>query len=556
MACLPRLEAQLESVTRLTAQPVRFGRLDFVVRLKAEWTDPYRGDEIRLDLELTAPSGRRQVLPCFYEEGPSGGSSEWIGRYAPGEIGDYRGQFVLEVRGARQKPTQVSFTVAPSQARGFLRPAGPWIFRFDNGEPFRGIGENLCWESRSNDDSRFFKGLNEDPRFNYGYLLGQLSASGGTFFRTWMCPWNLPLEWHHVVDTARYSDDARRFNASGIRRMDELVELAAATDTYFMLTIDPHGAFLGRLWDLNSYNAKNGGPAATPGDFFTNPGAKARYKDKLRYLVARWGFSPHLAVWEFFNEIDNAMYGQPTKIPDPVITAWHAEMAAYLKATDPYGRLVTTSISHRDVAGMNAIPSLDFNQRHIYRNTLSIPEVIRQYVAKEGKPYVIGEFAREWDWSRDFNLFAGDMDHDYKLGLWLGLFSPTPILPMSWWWEFFDERHLTPYLGRVRGVSDRMLAAGHGDFREAACPWSGPPIPVYGVQCGRTLFVLLVNEGGSEVAGRLGLPPVTGGARTIRVYDPETGPLRPGPVVTLRDPALPLKLAPGQNVVLIAEPAP
>jgi len=552
------LGAQVESVTRLTAHPSRFGRLDFVVMLKAEWQDPYHADDIRLDLELTAPSGRSLVVPCFYERGVSGASSEWLARYAPGEAGKYRGQVVLVVHGVRQAPVPVAFAVAASGARGFLHAAGPWMFRFDNGEPFRGIGENLCWEARSPDDSAFFKALNEDPRFNYEYLLGRLAASGGNFFRTWMCPWNLPLEWHKVSDTSRYTDDPARFNASAIRRMDELVDLAGSTDTYFMLTIDPHGAFLGRGWDLNSYNAANGGPVATPAEFFTDPAARARYRDKLRYLVARWGWSPHLAVWEFFNEIDNAMYGQkPARIPDAVITAWHAEMSAYLKAVDPYGRLVTTSVSHRDVAGMNQIPTMDFSQRHIYRNTPSIPGTIRQYVLSEGKPYVIGEFAREWDWSRDFNAIAADMDHDYKLGPWLGLFSPTPILPMSWWWEFFDERRLTASLARVRAVSDRMIAAGHGDFQGIACAWSGPALPVYGVQCGRTLFVLLVNEGASPAAGEVAMPPALTGRYASQEFDTETGQLtRAAPTDREHRDAVPATVAPGRLAVLIISPAP
>ena len=519
---LARAGAQVESVSRTTPNPERYGRVDFAIILRAPWQDPYATRDVNVDMALTSPSGRAVVVPAYYEKGESGALSEWRIRFAPFESGSYRGNVILAVNGKPGSPVPVAFTVAPSNARGFLRPAGPWIFRFDNGEPFRGIGENLGWESRSNDDSKFFKTLHQDPRFTYDYLLGELSRNGGTFFRTWMCAWNLPLEWHHVIDTNRYTDDARRFNASGIKRMDELVDLATATHTYFMLTIDPHGAFLGAGWEGNSYNARNGGPAATPLDFFTNPAAKARYKDKLRYMVARWGYSPHLAVWEFFNEIDNAMYGQPVRIPDQVVTAWHAEMSGFLKSIDPYGRLVTTSISHRDVAGMNAIPSMDFSQKHIYRNTLAIPAALRDYVARQGKPYVIGEFAHEWDWSKDFNLFAGAMDHEYKLGLWLGLFSPTPILPMTWWWEFFDERHLTPYLARVATINKRMLAAGAGDMHEVACAWSGPTLPVYGVACGKSVFVLLVNEGAVLARGSVTLPPSVADLREVQEYDPGT----------------------------------
>ena len=556
-AFLPGLaRAQIESATLLTAHPERYGRVDFVVMLTAPWENPYRSSEVMLALELTAPSGRRLSVPGYYESGSSGKPSVWHATYAPGESGAFRGEFVLAVGGKAAPAAPVAFTVAPSGRKGFLHGAGPWVFRFDDGEAFRGIGENLCWEARSSDDSRYFKELHENPRFNYEYLLGRLSENGGNFFRTWMCPWNLPLEWHHVVDTARYKDDEHPFNASAIQRMDELVALAESADVYFMLTLDSHGALLGKSWALSSYNAANGGPAAAPAQFFTDPAARAQYRDRLRYLVARWGWSPHIAVWELFNEIDNAMYGQaPERIPDRVVVEWHAEMSAYLKGIDPYGRLVTTSISHRDVAGLNQVAGIDFNQKHIYRNTLSIPETIRRYVRAEGKPYVIGEYGYEWDWSKDFNQFAPEMDRDFKLGLWLGLFSPTPILPMSWWWEFFDERQMTPYLARVRAMGDRMLKAGGGEFAQVQCRWSGPALPVYAVRCSRTLFVLVVNPSKAEASGELQLGPEPAGARSLRIYDTEKDRFGGSSAIgASQDPAVALKIGPGRCVIAVAEP--
>ena len=520
----------VESVTRLTAAPALYERVDFVVTLTGEWQDPYRSADVRLDLELTAPSGRTLVVPAFFERGPSGATSVWLTRFAPRETGAYRGRYVLTNRGARRESAPLDFTVAPSAAKGFLHLASPWTFRFDNGAPFRGLGENLCWESRSFDDSHHFKSLHENQRYNYEYLVGTLAASGGNFFRTWMCQWNLPLEWKQVTDTVRYTDDPGHFNASAMRRLDQLVELAAATDTYFMLALDPHGSLLGDGWAANPYNQKNGGPAATAAEFFSQPAARAQYQDRLRYLVARWGYSPHLAIWEFFNEMDNAMYGQkPARIPDEVVTAWHTEMSAYLKALDPYDRTITTSISHRDVAGLTAIPTIDFHQRHIYKDTDAIPATIRRNVRETGKPYVIGEFGYEWDWTKNFNDFAGLMDRDFKDGLWLGLFSPTPILPMSWWWEFFDSRKITPYFARVHAMHEQMVAAGRGEYTEVEAAWSGTLLRhVLAVRCGSTTFVLLANREAATAAGRLTLP-AAARAQSVRAYDPETNQTRPLP---------------------------
>lgn len=250
---LPTLHAQIESVTRLTAAPVRDGRVDFVVMLTADWTDPYRSADVALDLALAAPSGRALRLPGYYERGPSGSASIWHFRFAPQEAGHYAGHAVLAVSGRETSRVPVAFDVGPSAAKGFLHPAGPWGFRFDDGTFFRGLGENIGWEARTFDDSRHLDALNENLRYNYDYLLGSLHAAGGNFFRTWLCPWNLPLEWKHPVNNARYADDRAHFNVSAMQRMDEFVDLAGETDTYFMLAIDAHGSLLGSGWEGSSY---------------------------------------------------------------------------------------------------------------------------------------------------------------------------------------------------------------------------------------------------------------------------------------------------------------
>ena len=69
--------------------------------------------------------------------------------------------------------------------------------------------------------------------------------------------------------------------------------------------------------------------------------ARALYQKRLRYLIGRYGYSPHLLAWEFFNEIDN-VFG-PLNGDD--VVAWHRQMGQWLHAHDPYGHLVTTSLT-------------------------------------------------------------------------------------------------------------------------------------------------------------------------------------------------------------------
>lgn len=554
--------AQIESVRRLNANPARYEALGFVVMLSADWASPYDSADVQLDLRLKSPSGGELVIPAYHESGESGSLSKWMARFAPLEEGEYSGQFVLKARSGQWQSDDVVFSVAPSASKGFLHPASDWTFRYDDGTPFRGMGMNIGWEARSVDDSRYFKALHENPRYNYEYMLGSLAGNGGNFFRTWMCSWNLPLEWNTVINTDRYANHSGRFNPSAIRRMDELVQLCDSLGIHMMLTLDHAGSYIGGEWDINSYNVANGGPASSLEDFFTNPLSIQRYKDRLRYIVARWGYSPSIGAWEFWNEVDNAMYSVEPRISDEVVSNWHRQMADYLKSIDPAHRLVTTSVSHRDVQGLNDIDSIDFNQRHIYKATSSIPDAVRNYAARHGKPYVIGEFSYEWDWSKDFNAFAEDMDRDFSDGLWLGLFSSTPVLPMSWWWEFFDSRGMTSCYANVRTISDLMLEAGDGSMERIDASWSGDEGSVMGVSCrsgGGTgkLFFLIRNEAERDIAGVIRFQKAEGVAMgAVLAFDTATGAFSAGADCSFKEGWVELQtpeLKAGRNLVMIVQ---
>jgi len=520
------LQAQIIKSGCLNSKVNQFQKAEWKVELRAEWNNPYADSEVALDMNITSPSGKKLMLPCFYESGKSGGESIWKARFAARETGKYSYHFELKKNGkVVSASAKEQFTVKSSDSKGFLSVNDLWTFRYDNGELFRGIGENICWESRDEDDSKYFENLHEDKRFNYDYMLKKLSANNGNFFRVWMIYWNLPVDWKTVKNNSRYQNTTSPYNESGMKRMDWLVNLCDSLGIHMMLALESHVGYMGDGWNMSSYNVANGGPAKTPLKFFTLSEAKQQYKNKLRLMVARYGYSPSIAAWEFFNEIDNAMYaGKPEdKIPDEVITAWHDEMSTYLKETDPYQHMVTTSISHRDVAGMNDLKNIDINQKHIYKNTSAIPETINSYTQKHHKPYVIGEAGYEWDWSKNFNDFAEEMDGDFKRGLWLGTFSPTPVLPMSWWWEFFENRGMMSYFKPVSQINRMMLEAGKGEFESFAVKTNRDAVQTFGVRCGKKSFVYLYNSGESCEGIQLTGMEKTKAKAKISLFDCETG---------------------------------
>ena len=459
-----------------------YGRADFTIVLQGTWNNPYLQEEVTLDLVLTAPSGKTLVLPCFFVEGESGGQSRWGARFTPQEQGRYGYTLVYAERGLPVSESQQgTFEAGKPAGHGILHPRDNWTLAYDDGTPFRGIAENICWESRTNDDSKFFKALHErHDKYNYDVMLPQFAAAGGNFCRLWMCSWNFPIDRHRNFNNFRYTESDEYFNPSAVARLDHTVELGEELGIHFMLCMGP-------------------GDARTDHDFFISEAAKARHRNYLRYIVARWGYSPAIGMWEFFNEIDNIQFrDERNPIPAADIVAWHAEMAAYLKSIDPFGHIVTTSISHRDLEGLNDVKDLDINQKHIYCATSSIPETIIRYEKAHGKPYVIGEFSYEWDWSKNFDDFGEDMDLDFKRGLWYGLFSPTPITPMSWWWEYFENRGLVPYFQNVRYVNDRMLKFGKGSFEPVEVEADGAE--AFAVRFGGIIYVYAYNPSSNPVS--------------------------------------------------------
>lgn len=505
----------------LNSTVAEYDKAEWNINIATAFTNPYDQKEITLDMVLTAPSGNPVVLPCYYEGG-DGVASLWKARFAPQEKGKYTYIFRLTQKGKTEESSPSSFIAQAGKKQGFLHKNGLYTFKFDNGDLFRGIGENVGWEARTF----------ENPKYTYDLLLPPLAANGANFFRTWMCPWNLPLDYQRTNNPKRYSNTTEYFNPSGIKRMEELLHMIDSLHMYMMLTLD-----------MNSGKRP---------EWFYSQTTMDKYKNKLRYMVARWGYSTNIAAWEFFNEIDNGVFtkGDSILVPHMYVTNWHDEMSRYLKDVDPYKHLVTTSISHRDIAGLNSIAYIDFNQKHIYKHTEKIPAIYPDYIQTYGKPYVVGEFGYRWE---DANpKYAKEADYDYKRGLWFGMFSPTPILPMSWWWEFFHEQNMEPYFRSVRQISDMMLKAGNGSFEQLEV--NAGLLHAQGMKCGSKYFVYLLNESDSPMTVPVSFGVGANKSITAQSFIPVTGKYSKVSNLTIKNKALNLNrvgLGGKQEMVLI-----
>ena len=497
------MSAQITSVTPSATKVKQYDAIFFEVALTGEWDNPYLQEEAALDMGLTAPSGKELVLPCFYKEGESGAESTWEARFTPQEKGKYTYFFRYTQDGqVASESAPATFKSRRSKLQGILHVRDNWTLVYDNGKPFRGVGINLCWESRTQDDSKFFSDLHEQhDRFNFDAMLPDFAKNGGNFTRMWICDWNFPIDRQTGFNNHRYEETTEYMNRSAVERLDHVVNLSDDLGIKIMLCMGQ-------------------GNVVADQAFFTCPDAKVRYRNYLRYIVARWGYSPAIAMWEFFNEIDNVQHNAPDGvIPAEYIVAWHDEMSTYLAGLDPFQHIRTTSISHRDLEGLNDLANLDINQKHIYNATHVVPETIDAYIAKHNKPYIVGEVGYEWDWSKNFDDFADGMNMDFRRAFWYGLFSQTALTPMTWWWEWFDEHKMIPYMQNARLVSDMMLKAGKGSFEKFETVRNGKA-EAYAVRCGKKTFVYVYN-GNEEVLDEISVEIGKTGKVKVSVLDPE-----------------------------------
>ena len=498
----------------------KYSPVTIEVRVNAIFQDPYDYEDVKIDAIVTTPLGDTTTYPSYFEEN-SNGSSIWKIRMTPRQTGNYSFRVTIESEEINTSTGKRSFRVSGSDENGFLQVSNNssnYYLRFDSGRPFRGIGQNFGWEARNLEG--------KDTVYTYSSYLQKLSNEGVNFIRTWMCPWNLPLEWKNP-DNPRYKEEEKyRFNRSAIGKIDSLISIAEKNDIYLMVALDYHGALLtepdywggNNYWPQNPYNKANGGFAEEPAGFFTNPEARKRYKKRLRFIIARWGYSPHLAVLEFWNEIDNAMADQNIT-PDAIVN-WHEEMAEYLAQIDPYNHIMTTSTSHRPIPGLYKIPELDFAQAHLYGQTDRMDFLMDSLKAQTGKPVVVGEIAYDWKSPKPekLDLFREDLHRS----LWEGLFSETPILPMTWWWEFFYENGANSEFASVARFEDLITTEGanHMERVEFETPRN---VETRGLKNSEAIFAWLRQTGKMGQENEIIIRNVKPGKYQIEWYDTREG---------------------------------
>jgi hypothetical protein len=435
-------------------------------------------EQIAVDATLTSPSGATQVVPAFWfqdytrdsasrsESLKAVGEPSWRLRYTPTESGTYRLAVRWRVAGADAPGAiETSFEVAPGRdpsRAGWVRVAPDRrFFETSDGRPLHLVGENVCWPESGGiaDFDRWFE---------------RMAGAGENYARIWLCPWWAGLE-HKPGTLNRYPLDEAW-------RLDHVFEEADLRGIYLLLSLDHHGMYQvdnkswgghNNFWATNPYSKVQGGPCEAPNDFFTSLDARAIYEKRLRYLVARYGYSQRLLAWQFFNEIDNVF---ERGLNGADVIAWHRELGRWLKAHDPYGHLVTTSLTgNSDRPEMWSIPEMDFSDYHSYWEPAPgkrLAALSEDFVHRYGKPVLIDEFgvsAASWKLDTDPYL------RGFRQALWSSALGGSVGTAMPWWWEDMDRDNVyTLYSALSRVLDGAGWQQGRWEPARVVSPGSTP----------------------------------------------------------------------------------
>lgn len=431
-------EVSMQPISSVDHVP-QYQMCQWAVDAGQHYKNPFDPREVAIDATFTGPSNDTIKVPGFWD------GSRFIVRFSPPVVGQWRAKVTIKDSTGSRETSGGPFSVVPSRMPGFVRRAANNRYcQFDDGKSFFMVGLNLCWA----------KGP-AVPWFNKHF--GILHNNGGNYARVWMCNSDLQLENKQL--------GLNIYDMHNAKVLDDVLADAQKDGIYLMLTFMNHREFIdhdmwGKAdWPNLPYNAANGGPATQPIDFFTNPQAKQLFKDRLRYIVARYSAYRSVGFWEFFNEQEYTQF--------PVPNSWNAEMAEYLRQVDPVKHMITTSANVP--AEVWHEPQIDLTQTHIYgdgtaSNLVAAIAKSERKFENYDKPHLIGEMGLDYH-GPDSKLDPEGKGTALHNSLWGALATGNAGTAIYWWWDNYIEPKNLWHVFKPIGEFSRTIDWAHRNYR-------------------------------------------------------------------------------------------
>jgi len=322
---------------------------------------------VALDAVLTTPAGKTLTVPGFFmvdqerkiEDGAElmlpHGNGVWKVRFTPMEAGRYT--CTLRLRDRTGEVTQEAGLLrGPQDGGARVRPAEhhrSTLLRF---RQWRRLPRHRPQPADLPHNGPARRRGDAQVRRGQGEL--QPLVDGLVWLR------------HRVGRQARLVPAGRR------ARIDLVLDVARDLGLCYMMCMDTHQDFREGGWLKNPFNAANGGPCATPAEWFT----KRDREDVLQEAPAVHGRPLGLQPPRALLGVRQRVRGLDQS-PDEIKLPWHREMSDYLASIDPFDHLITTSFwGHTGPPAYWELPNIDIAQTHLYTTTTrTFAEAVRGF---------------------------------------------------------------------------------------------------------------------------------------------------------------------------------
>lgn len=325
----------IKDITLAKPEVARFDKVEITFNIDATWENPFDPEDIQVDGVFVYPSGKKVTIPAFYTtpmepadtykdsilmsyspknyvyDSDYKGKSVWCLRFSGDEVGEYSFHITVKTADGKTAESEAgTFKCFEDGLKGYAKVSEnnpQYVVNSGDGSVYYGSGSNIAWvRTNGKGEGDAFTDLPE--HLSYNYFIGRAKQKTN-MTRVWICHGNW-IEWMPS------DNDASTFSYLGLgyynqvmcANFDNVLEQCEKAGLRVMLCTDDNNEHdsvdsAGYMsWAYNPYNAANGGPAQNVKDYWTNPDVREQVKKRLRYIVARWGYSSAIFSINLWND--------------------------------------------------------------------------------------------------------------------------------------------------------------------------------------------------------------------------------------------------------------
>ncbi len=389
----------------------RYELLDMTVAAQVAQVNPYDARVISLDAIFTAPDGTQMPIAGFWN-----GKDAWHIRFSPPQVGEWHYQLLMKDPGGVSQPLEGKFNVSASVLRGAIQVASrvnpafsSRYLVYQDGTPFYGVGHG--------DALNIMKGgFDLDSGFP---LLYQAKAVNENY-----------MVWWPFYSGSFISNSYDDYLAHKMDIIDLVLRDAQKKDIALIFTIWDHPELRDNThaWGTGQWAANGFNKLGSLESFFTSEEAWVWQENLYRYVIARWGYSPAIGMWQTVSELNGTnAYDQANP--------WHEKINAYFQNNDPYHHPTTASMSG-DLAWPEGHVVMDAPQVHVYEDFKKGPapyDPIYAAVVTAKWTETMWDIAEKPNWIGEFGA-PGDENYPefFHNSIWAALAAGAAMTPAEW----------------------------------------------------------------------------------------------------------------------------